>query len=298
MIFFKKVSELKYLPLNYRWRLFIFHIKRVLAISFSPELYEINYFLNSHLIRYNGFLKLVRSNSYITHFKKFKNTNDKDILLTLRKLPSSDFKVFEQIMVKEEYKPLIDLLNDNFCLNEPLLVLDAGGNIGAFSVYLNAFCPNASFVIIEPDDGNYSILSENVSQNGLKVISLIKAGLWNSNTYLELFCDFRDNMEWSYRVKEVRYKTNLKAFSLETIMNIACVSSIDILKLDIEGAEAQIFSDFCSITKCLKKVRFIAIEIHDEFNCRTNITNILSRSGFRLFSNNETLFGFNEQFVN
>jgi hypothetical protein len=47
----------------------------------------------------------------------------------------------------------------------------------------------------------------------------------------------------------------------------------------------------------LKRVKFLAIEIHDEMADRTQITSVLKQSGFTLTEINETTFGVNMDFV-
>ena len=49
---------------------------------------------------------------------------------------------------------------------------------------------------------------------------------------------------------------------------------------------------FLAITKC------IAIEIHDEFNCREAICKILKNYGFSLFNSGELTIGVNQNWIN
>ena len=51
---------------------------------------------------------------------------------------------------------------------------------------------------------------------------------------------------------------------------------IDLLKIDIEGAEQQIFNDEPHLAQFLPSVRFLILEVHDEFIDSQNICNILS----------------------
>jgi len=63
--------------------------------------------------------------------------------------------------------------------------------------------------------------------------------------------------------------------------------------MDIEGSEKEVFTNpnsdvsFLAITKC------IAIEIHDEFDCREAIYEILTKYGFLLFNSGELTIGVN-----
>jgi hypothetical protein len=64
--------------------------------------------------------------------------------------------------------------------------------------------------------------------------------------------------------------------------------------MDIEGSEKQVFTspssnlDFLKITKC------IALEIHDEFDCRSDIYKVLNDFDFKLFNQGELTIGINQ----
>ena len=70
---------------------------------------------------------------------------------------------------------------------------------------------------------------------------------------------------------------------------------MDILKIDIEGSEKQIFTSPVANFNFLKSTKCIAIEIHDEFDCREEICNILTDYGFVLFNQGELTIGINQK---
>ncbi|MBR1232875.1 FkbM family methyltransferase [Bradyrhizobium sp. AUGA SZCCT0182] len=51
--------------------------------------------------------------------------------------------------------------------------------------------------------------------------------------------------------------------TLATLLGFAGFSEVDILKVDIEGAELELFSD--GIRDCLPRIRMIVVETHDRF---------------------------------
>lgn len=298
MFITNKIRQLKHVSIIYKIKLLMFQLLKITKLPYYNRLYLINSFLTTHLIRYNGFLIKENENSFTSYFRGLASIDKKEVLLTLRKPPSSDFNVFNQVFVNEEYRPLINLLEEKNAINESLFVIDAGGNIGAFSVYLNCFLPDASFLIIEPDESNCKFLNSNITHNEINVRKIIKGGLWSSDGYLEIKRDFRDQTDWAIRVQESQKPNNLKAYSLKGIMTNLEINIIDILKIDIEGSEKELFSDKEKITEVLKKVRFLCIEIHDEFQCREIITDILINNGFVLREYGETTFGYNKNLVN
>ena len=104
--------------------------------------------------------------------------------------------------------------------------------------------------------------------------------------------DFRDKKDWSKYVDTSTEETTLKTITIQNIMEKQNWDQIDILKMDIEGAERFIFTgehhDF------LQKVKTIAIEIHDEFNIRNKIYDILKECGFTILNAGDITFGINQ----
>src|SRR5688572_2905418 len=69
---------------------------------------------------------------------------------------SSDFAVFEQVIVKGEYFPIVELV-DKYKLNIRSIV-DAGGNVGCTTIFLKRYFPEAQILTIEPDAKNFESL--------------------------------------------------------------------------------------------------------------------------------------------
>ena len=206
---------------------------------------------------------------------------------------SSDMAVFKQILGWEEYKPVVQAYKNHFGA-DAATIIDAGGNIGLTSLYFSAHFPEASIVSIEPDADNFNLLVTNLRQ---QTVDCVWGAVWSHNGQLTMVNDFRDRLSWSRRVKEAETEASrsIPAYSLmhiKTEHNFAC---IDILKMDIEGAEKEIFGqpnlDFLKHTKC------VAIEIHDEFECRDTIYQCLTDYGFTHFSTGELTIGINRNFL-
>ena len=124
-------------------------------------------------------------------------------------------------------------------------------------------------------------------------------GVWNKNTPLLINRNFRDGKEWSIRLIENVEENNntISGFCLSSIIN-KMPTMIDILKIDIEGAEKELFNDETYVASFLQKVKCIAIEIHDEFNCRNNIYQLLQKNNFFHFNSNELTIGLNKSYCN
>jgi FkbM family methyltransferase len=103
---------------------------------------------------------------------------------------------------------------------------------------------------------------------------MLHGGVWNKDTTLMLNRAFRDGKDWSISLEESKAGDgDINGYSLTKI--VAKINgNIDILKIDIEGAEKMIFEDETA-TDFLNKVKCIAIEIHDELFIREKIYSVL-----------------------
>jgi FkbM family methyltransferase len=283
---------LNFKRINFRYRLVVitYLIKKLLGVK--PTLHEKNIYLYyNFLISYNGCFLQETDKEIISEFKN-KYTN----LIKLRKSPSSDFYVFQQVFDWHEYKTVVEEYNQNFSSGNKLNIIDAGSNIGISSLFMYDFFDEPNIVAIEPEQENFKILEFNLINK--KNITKIKAGLWSSNTFLNVVSDFRDKSDWSFRVEKTTDSNGIKAFSINQIIEDFNFQFIDILKIDVEGSEKQIFTSdnadlsFLNITKC------IAVEIHDEFNCRDEINSILQNYGFIFFKYGELTIGINQNLKN
>lgn len=212
-------------------------------------------------------------------------------VISLRSGPdSSDISVFKQIICWEEYAAVVETYKRYFGGEKPVTIIDAGGNIGLTSIYLAAHFNICRIVSVEPDTENFRALSANVY--GLSV-QPVQGAVWNADSRLVIVRDFRDKLSWSSRVVEVSESECdfTAAYTILGLIEKYNLKSVDILKVDIEGAEKEVFAEnscsFLSSTKC------VAIEIHDEFGCREDIYTCLQKYNFKYFTSGELTIGIN-----
>lgn len=218
----------------------------------------------------------------------------KDHLLARLRKDSSDLSVFEQVFIAEEYKALVQvaLLNGIAVRN----VIDLGSNIGLASLYLSKHFPSASFICVEPDLGNFEILKMNTAS--LPILRLYQNAVWSGIGKLGLNTGFRDGQGWSISVSpdlEASF-SSIDSITVNQIMEENNLNEIDVLKIDIEGSEFEIFKEN-GTTDFLEKVKLLAIEIHDDAGPREKIISILRNHGFLLFEFSETVIGVNKRHV-
>lgn len=164
---------------------------------------------------------------------------------------STDINVFNQVFYRNEY----DL---NFYV-EPETILDCGANVGMTSVYFANKFPNATIIAIEPEKFNFQMLVKNTEN--YKNVHCLNYGLWSKTTNLEVID--RGEGSWAFVVREVEYENanSIKAISIDEIMRKFDIEKIDVLKIDIEGSEKEVFER--GAEKWLPKVKTLVLELHD-----------------------------------
>lgn len=165
---------------------------------------------------------------------------------------TSDLATFEQVFVWEDY---------DLPLNEaPELIIDGGANIGCATIYFANRYPNARIIAVEPDKANFQMLVCNTSF--YRNVSLIRAGIWHKRTWLKI--ENPEDEKWKLRVCECdRGDDAIAATTIPDILAEVGASSLDLLKLDIEGAERELFAN--GDRQWLERVKALVIELHDHY---------------------------------
>jgi FkbM family methyltransferase len=165
---------------------------------------------------------------------------------------SSDEDCLWQVFVNEEY-----LLP--FPLN-PTVIVDAGANIGGASLYFAYKYPDAKILALEPEASNFALLKHNCA--AMKNIIPIQAALWAQSERVTLTDP--DAEKWRFTVTpSCDGEQNIRGMTIEELMQEFGVDHIDLLKVDIEGAEKEVFGS--GPTTWLVCVNTIAIELHDRY---------------------------------
>jgi len=221
------------------------------------------------------------------------SVNGKKLKLFFRKFPCSDLSVFQQVIVLGCYEPIIRKMLSCFSPTAQVKIIDAGANVGYASIYFKSFFPLGEIVAIEPEQNNQQQIEKNVHINGIQLNNLVNGALWNRSAVLEVARDFRDNRDAAFTVREITSGTGITGFSFDDILRMNEWTNVDLLKIDIEGGERFLFSDDDKADSILKRTKFLAIEIHDEFDCREMIYSHLKRNYFEYFESGDLTFAVN-----
>jgi FkbM family methyltransferase len=244
----------------------------------------------------------LRKNRLITDFEK-SNCNyivetSNHYKLILRDYKFSDYEVFEQIFNYKEYDVVLKMMLSNFDLLTETIIIDAGANVGYTSLFFSNYFDNLKIFAIEPSFSNVEIYKQNVKLfKNNTVVKLYHSALsHNSGLTFKVERNFRDRKDWSITTKE-DIEGDINGITIIDIIEENKLEYISLLKIDIEGAERFLFGNKNQLS-FLNITQIIAIEIHDEFNCRIEIENTLKEKGFFLFESGELTIGINKILFN
>ena len=191
---------------------------------------------------------------------------------------SRDFYMFF-VSREEDVRP-------HLVLNENETFVDVGANIGSYSLNIAKEYreKGVEVVAIEAHPENFKALDRNIKCNGFTNVKIINKAVSDHegvvNLYERSFDGIRAGSEvYSLFDTFMRNLPNGKTLQVEcdTLDNILAGSKVDVMKIDVEGAEVLALK---GATNVLKDLRKIIVEIHgDNFG---NVNEILERSNFVL----------------
>lgn len=117
------------------------------------------------------------------------------------------------------------------------VIVDAGANIGMETIRMRHFHPQARLVAIEPDRNNFDVLRMNVA--GLDQVKVLPNGIWSTETGLCVLPG-ETNEGFSVRPAQAGEAPDLDAITMNDLLE-QVGGEIDILKMDIEGSEFEVF---------------------------------------------------------
>jgi FkbM family methyltransferase len=157
------------------------------------------------------------------------------------------------------------------------VIFDCGSNVGISVLYYKKLYPNAVIRAFEPDPKVFACLRKNLSANNITGVELNESAVWIRNEKLQFGSEGADGGSVFYEGNKI----TVDAKRLKDLLQAE--KSIDLLKMDIEGAEVDVLLD-CADE--LKKVKNLFVEYHSwaanpqELD---KLLKLLSDNGFRYY---------------
>jgi FkbM family methyltransferase len=194
---------------------------------------------------------------------------------------STDISIFREIFLDLDY---------DFKLKfKPEFIIDCGANIGLTSIFFTNKYPDATIIAIEPDKLNFEMLLKNTGY--YSNIKCINAGVWNKESYLKVEDKFGSGAACLITSEvTVDYSDKIKAYSISNILQKYEKTEIDILKIDIEGSEKELFKS--GYEEWLPNSKTIMIELHDYYQKGSSKTffTALNNYNFSIFHAKRNIF--------
>jgi len=170
------------------------------------------------------------------------------------RLRTTDISLLEEIIIHSEYQFESS--------KSPRIIIDAGANIGLTSIFFANKFPDAKIIAIEPERSNFQMLEMNAAY--YPNIVPIQGALWREESMLNLSNPGTGN--WGYQTRKQEadetVEGNVSGITVDTLIQKYGFDYIDILKIDIEGSEKEVFE---TSESWIDKVGVIIVELHDHF---------------------------------
>lgn len=157
-------------------------------------------------------------------------------------------------------------------------ILDCGANVGLASLYFKRRYPRARITAYEADPTLAAMMDANLKANGGGDAEVVHAALWTSNGQLTFRCEGSD----SGMIDSLPGAIDGRAVVVraQRLRDVLEAEPVDLLKLDIEGAEDPVLSDCEAV---LHRVRALIMDLHefDPADRRApSVLDRLTRAGF------------------
>ena len=163
-------------------------------------------------------------------------------------------------------------------------IVDLGANVGYTAAHFACIYPQARIIAVEMDFNNYEVAIKNV-RHWQDRIMLINAAIWSANSEVTYDCDVPQD---AYKIRANSFEPSnstqaggimkiASAISMERLIEQFDIHRIDYLKVDIEGAEEELF--LSSSPTWLTLVATLKVEIHRPQDIEKYL-NVFAAAGF------------------
>lgn len=162
------------------------------------------------------------------------------------------------------------------------LIIDCGANIGLSVIYFKNIFPDSEVICFEPDNNNFQLLEKNIADNKLNNVNIHKEAIWTKNGSIS----FESKGSEASKINESTEISSSQILCIDFAEVLSNYDEIDLLKMDIEGAEHSVIRH-CSTH--LHKIKNMFIEYHgkvSETNKLTELLTIFHENRFKVYIKN------------
>lgn len=195
---------------------------------------------------------------------------------------------FGAALLDDEYEPGMRAILEAY-LHPGSVFVDAGANEGYFTVLAAALLKGrGSILAIEPQARLIPVLTRNLQLNRIEIASIQRVALGEraGDTSLYLSSDMNTGSSAVFRATKYALPVEtVRSTTLEALLDETRVTSVDLLKMDIEGSEYEAILGSPGLFR-ERRIRAIALELHPHaLSARgrspVDITGFLEECGYR-----------------
>ncbi len=131
-------------------------------------------------------------------------------------------------------------------------IVDCGGNIGLSAIWFKQNYPDCDLTVYEADTALTEILRTNLARAGYSAVRVLQQAVWIENTELTFASTGLDT-------GKIASDGGAKVTAID--LAAALPARVDLLKMDIEGAEFDVLAHLLD-TGAMAKIQNLAVELH------------------------------------
>jgi FkbM family methyltransferase len=144
-------------------------------------------------------------------------------------------------------------------------ILDGGSNIGMSVLFFKALYPKARVLAFEPARPAHRLLVGNMERNGLLGVEVHNAALGRRNGEVAFFDDVDDVSTFGTSTRQERLPNARESTVPQRRLSDFVTQRVDLLKLDIEGAEDEVLDDLID-SRAIDRIDQLVVEYHHLIN--------------------------------
>jgi FkbM family methyltransferase len=197
---------------------------------------------------------------------------------------TSDLRTLAEVVFARVYRPVVEAVPG--CE----YVLDLGANVGLASRFFAAAYPTCRLLAVEPDERNLALYRRNMGCVPAARWEVLRAAVWRADEPVALGLP-PDGPDYGAGFDSIRVGPDhgsggptVPGLTPATLIERSGFPRVDLLKMDVEGAEAELFR---GDTGWLDRVRAVAVEFHGDSRERSGFDAAVTDRGFAVRTLNE-----------